>query len=279
MPTMLNFELSGIPTTACRGVAIVHMKEGEPARVPIDSPQVAIPDVRGRRKIEFAVDGYCLAEYFGPGLFDEPISPIPVTLVQAGSLAVQVIDENGTLLPNRLVYCHLIAAPPTDGPIRHRTTVWAHSDKHGIAQVEHVIPGDYVVTTGEIAEWLEADLEPVRVSPNLCSPCTLRVPVRPQDEFGGFTLAPELAEHFSQSSSGRVRDYVLLTEDHRSFNIYRVGDDFRCAVPGMKGETIRGRIQERVPPEGSAPRQSSEITIVVGTVLPATVTWSPPVER
>lgn len=268
-----RFEIHGVASSDFRGSVILHPRDGNASSIAIADRNVVIPTTE-LRKVEFVVPGYCIAEYGGPFVEIDP--PVRVELTRAGEIIVEVIDEDGRLLANRLVYCFPLKDSPTDGLVSYRTTQWATSDDSGVARIANVVPGDYRVSTAAIAEWQEAEVLSVQVAAATPANCTLKVPVLAQEKFGGFVLDVNQAEFLSSTPAGVVRQYQFWTIDGRPYKIHRLGKSLRCVVPGQPGEILRGRIEwrdsQRVVQLPS--KRSDEITVTVGAVIPVTVAWT-----
>lgn len=269
----LRFELNGVANGEYRGSVFLQPQKGEATSVAIVGPSVVVPVTDELRRVDFAVDGYCVAAYLGP--FAAKSAPIRVPLYPAGEILVDVLDTNGSVLADRLVYCYPLKSLPFEGPISYRTTPWAHTDARGKAHLTNVIAGAYRVHIAPFAEWDEAEVLPVQVSPRLRNACTLNVPVLPQDRFGAFVMAASDATFVAINSAGIARNYCFWADGGRDFKLYCTGETLRCIILGTLGEVVRGRIQWRTSSGVKRPSKESDvITVTVGAVLSVTARWS-----
>jgi len=273
-PPGLRFEIVGVDPGHCKGVATLFRKPAGTDSVRIEGPQVSLPLDVDLRRVEFSIDGYCIGAFRGP--FEPRESPITVHLERAGEILVRVVDTTGTLLSDRLVYCFPIEETEGVGSVFYLTTRWAYTDALGYARVKHALPGEYRISTSAVAEWSGADVSGVWVDVNLPTNCTLTVPVFDPDAFGGFTLAAEHATPLTSTPSGRIRRYRFWTEDGRSYQLFRIGDQVRCAVPGALGHVVHGRILWRTSTGALQPEseESSPLTVTVGAIVELEPSWS-----
>jgi hypothetical protein len=262
------FVLTGVSQAACRGKVTTYYKNSQVALMDVVGSEVVVSSVDVRR-VEFIVAGYCIAEYAGP--LDR--ERIEVPLIRAGTVVVEVKDSTGRLLPDRLVYCFPLKERESTSTILYRTTPWGYTDAMGRATIENVLPGQYRVDTGAMAEWLEGTTRDVQVYASGVTSCLLDVPVLEQDEFGGFAMKVADPDFIKTTRAGVVKFYAFVAADGKTYTIYRIGQSMRCVVPGSLGARVTGRIRQT----SGAPQpemESGDIEITIGAVRNVDVTWS-----
>lgn len=275
----LEFRITGVAPGECRGTLEVSKAGGGLATQPILQAEISLPLAGDMRRVVFEVDGYCIAEFFGP--FVERDEPIDVALRRAGTILVDVLDGRGNPLEGRLVFCHPIEAAPADGLIAYRTTQWGTTNERGRATIRAVVPGSCSLVTRAIAEWQEATISGVQVTESTVTSARMTVPVLDPGGFGAFTLDVESAGFLEATPSGVVRNYCFWTAEGERHEIYRMRRTLRCIVPGELGGTVSGRIEWRSS-HGTLQLpswQSAPIRVTIGAEQAMETSWSEAVKE